>query len=186
MYPPSVTAVMLNLLGSHDIARYLTLARGDRTALILATTFQMTYPGAPSIYYGDEIGMRGGHDPANRAAFPWHRHDLWDTELLHEFQRLTHLRRAHPALRRGTFHVLHASGGLFGHVRQSAEETLVVVFNTSRSNQVLDMHLKEVLPEGTILQDVWTHQTIKVEHALPNPLELSPRSSRILASEPTC
>ena len=65
---------MLNLLGSHDMARFLTLARGDLSALRLATAFQMTYPGAPSIYYGDEIGMAGGHDPANRGAFPWHKH----------------------------------------------------------------------------------------------------------------
>ena len=49
--------LMLNLLGSHDMARFLTLARGDTTALRLATLFQMTYPGAPSIYYGDEVGL---------------------------------------------------------------------------------------------------------------------------------
>ena len=66
---------MLNLLGSHDMARFLTLARGDNSALKMATLFQMIYPGAPSIYYGDEIGMTGGHDPANRGAFPWHNPD---------------------------------------------------------------------------------------------------------------
>ena len=74
IYPRSVTSVMLNLLSSHDMARFLTLARGDLSALRLATLFQMTYPGAPSIYYGDEIGMAGGHDPLNRGAFPWHTH----------------------------------------------------------------------------------------------------------------
>ena len=96
---------MLNLLGSHDMARFLTLARGDQSALRLATLFQMTYPGAPSIYYGDEIGMTGGHDPANRGAFPWHRTDTWDTDLLHEFQRLIALRRRGPpcAAARSTF-----------------------------------------------------------------------------------
>ena len=71
------------------------------SALRLATLFQMTYPGAPSIYYGDEIGMAGGHDPANRGAFPWHQTESWNTELLHEFQRLIALRRqrAVPASR---------------------------------------------------------------------------------------
>jgi neopullulanase len=72
VYHPRVTGVQLNLLGSHDMARFLTLARNDKAALRLATLFQMTYSGAPSIYYGDEIGMAGGHDPANRGAFPWH------------------------------------------------------------------------------------------------------------------
>ena len=67
---PERHAVMLNLLGSHDMARFVSLARGDVSALRLATLFQMTYPGAPSIYYGDEIGMTGGHDPANRGPFP--------------------------------------------------------------------------------------------------------------------
>ena len=73
LYHPNVSSVMLNLLGSHDTARFLSLARGDKSALRLATLFQMIYPGAPSIYYGDEIGMTGGHDPANRGAFPWHQ-----------------------------------------------------------------------------------------------------------------
>jgi cyclomaltodextrinase len=83
LYHPSVSSVMLNLLGSHDMARFITLARGDKRALKLATLFQMIYPGAPSIYYGDEIGMTGGHDPANRGAFPWHAPDTWDRDLLH-------------------------------------------------------------------------------------------------------
>ena len=94
LYHPSVTSVMLNLLSSHDMARFVSLAQGDVSALRLATLFQMTYPGAPSIYYGDEIGMTGGHDPANRGAFPWHQTESWNTELLHEFQRLIALRRA--------------------------------------------------------------------------------------------
>ena len=86
LYHPNVTNVQLNLLDSHDMARFLSLAKGDKSALRLATLFQMTYPGAPSIYYGDEIGLAGGHDPFNRAAFPWESTD-WDMDLLHDFQR---------------------------------------------------------------------------------------------------
>ncbi len=71
LYPREVTEVQLNLLDSHDTARFLTMARGDVTALKLATLFQMTYPGAPSIYYGDEIGLEGRRDPDSRRAFPW-------------------------------------------------------------------------------------------------------------------
>jgi neopullulanase len=102
LYHPDVTAVQMNLLSSHDMARFVTLARGDASALRLATLFQMTYPGAPSIYYGDEIGMAGGHDPLNRSAFPWDS-AAWDTAILHDFQRLIALRRSRPALRRGTY-----------------------------------------------------------------------------------
>ena len=70
LYDPAVIAVQFNLLGSHDTPRFVTVCGGDRVGLRLATLIQMTLPGAPSIYYGDEIGMEGGVDPANRGAFP--------------------------------------------------------------------------------------------------------------------
>ena len=54
MYDPAVTQAQLNLLDSHDTPRFITCARGDESALRLATLFMFTYPGAPSIYYGDE------------------------------------------------------------------------------------------------------------------------------------
>ena len=60
LYDPAVTAVQFNLLGSHDTPRFVTVCGGDRDSLRLATLIQMTLPGAPSIYYGDEIGMEGG------------------------------------------------------------------------------------------------------------------------------
>ncbi len=67
---PAVTAVQLNLLGSHDTPRIRHLLGGDLSAVRLATLLQMTLPGAPCIYYGDEIGMDGGMDPLCRASFP--------------------------------------------------------------------------------------------------------------------
>ena len=59
LYDWEVTKVQLNLLDSHDTPRVLSLARGDQASLRLATLFQMTYPGAPCVYYGDEIALRG-------------------------------------------------------------------------------------------------------------------------------
>ena len=67
---PAVVAVQLNLIGSHDAPRALTILGGDRTALRLAMLVQATLPGAPCIYYGDEIGLDGDHDPDNRRAYP--------------------------------------------------------------------------------------------------------------------
>ncbi|HKM56114.1 MAG TPA: glycoside hydrolase family 13 protein [Isosphaeraceae bacterium] len=181
LYAPSVTAVMLNLLGSHDMARLLTLARGDLSALRLATTFQMTYPGAPSIYYGDEIGMQGGHDPFNRGAFPWHRPETWNTELLHEFQRLIALRRSSPALRRGKFQIVHAAGELLVHARQLGDETVLVAFNTAKSTRRLKLDLQGLLAEGAVLEDAWTHQAHRLEGTHLG-LELNPRESQILVT----
>ena len=63
LYDPAITQVQLNLLDSHDTPRFITCARGDESALRLATLFMFTYPGAPCIYYGDEIGLDGRHDP---------------------------------------------------------------------------------------------------------------------------
>ena len=112
----------------------------------------MTYPGAPSIYYGDEIGMQGGHDPANRGAFPWHRTETWDTELLHEYQRLIALRRARPALRRGTYKIVAAAAELFAHARQLGDETLVAVFNTARSSSRIELNVNGLVAEETVLE----------------------------------
>ncbi len=182
LYHPNVTAVMLNLLGSHDMARFLTLAKGDRSALRLATFFQMTYPGAPSVYYGDEIGMAGGHDPANRGAFPWHQPETWDRDLLHEFQRLIALRRARPALRRGSFRFVHAREEVIAYVRQLGDETVVVALNAARMPRRVDLEFAGVLPDGTRLEQAWSHRTIAVEQGMLRGIELAPRSGLVLAT----
>ena len=67
-YPSEIASAQLNLLGSHDTARFLTIARGDTSALKLAYLTMMTYPGAPMLYYGDEIGLEGAVTPT--AAMP--------------------------------------------------------------------------------------------------------------------
>ena len=96
-YAPEIVQAQFNLLGSHDTARYLTLARGDKRILKLTALFQMTYPGAPSVYYGDEVGLQGGRDPDCRRAMPWEPAQ-WDTDLLDFFKKMVAIRRAHPAL----------------------------------------------------------------------------------------
>lgn len=74
----------------------------------------MTFPGPPSIYYGDEIGMRGGHDPGSRAGFPWNRPETWDNDLREITQELISLRSAHPALRTGSYRRLAPGPGEYG------------------------------------------------------------------------
>ena len=125
--------------------------------------------------------MQGGHDPANRGAFPWHRTETWDTELLHEFQRLIALRRARPALRRGTYKIVAAAAELFAHARQLGDETLIVVFNTARSSSRIELNVNGLVAEGTVLEDVWTRQGGRVEGGKFR-IELAPRSSLILAT----
>ncbi len=182
LHPPAVTQVMLNLLGSHDMARFLTLAHGDRSALELATLFQMTYPGAPCVYYGDEIGMTGGHDPANRGAFPWEDETAWDRELLHLFQRLIALRHESEALRRGSYRCIYGREDVHAHVREDERETVVVALNAGRGTRRVDLTL--ALGEGAVLREVWGHEEVRVESGLIRRLELPPRSGRVFRLAP--
>jgi neopullulanase len=184
MYHPSVTAVMLNLLDSHDMARFVTLANGDKSALRLATLFQMTYPGAPSIYYGDEIGLSGTHDPLNRSAFPWNR-TMWDMDLLHEFQRLIALRKSSPALRRGSYHCVYANDDVHVHLRQFAGETVIVALNVSRATRRLDIPLGDFLQDGAGVDETWGHESVRVETGALRDIRLGPRSGRVFRRAPT-
>jgi neopullulanase len=186
LYHANVNAVQLNLLGSHDLPRFITLAQGDASALRLATLFQMTYPGAPSIYYGDEIGMRGGHDPLNRGAFPWNDNATWDTDLLHAFQRLIALRRERPALRRGTFQFLLAEDDVIAHARQLGGETVVVAINAAQAARRVDLPVESLLPEGTALEDAWAQAPVKVEQGMIRNVELAARSGRVFATAAGC
>ena len=181
IYPWSVTSAMLNLLGSHDMARLITLSRGDRAAVQLATLFQMTYPGAPSIYYGDEIGLEGAHDPDNRRAFPWNRPETWDHDLLHDFQRMIAFRHAYPSLRRGSYTILHGADDVFAHARQLNTETVVVAFNAGTSTRHIDLGLAGLLADGDGLDEVWATQSVKVKRGMIRRLELAPRSARVFA-----
>jgi cyclomaltodextrinase len=84
LYPEAVTSVQLNLLDSHDTPRFLSMASGDTSALRLAMLVEMTLPGAPCIYYGDEVGTEGRADPDCRRAYPW---DPVRQDLLHSRSR---------------------------------------------------------------------------------------------------
>ena len=130
-YPARVLASHLNLLGSHDTARILTAVGGDVASVQLAALLTFTFPGAPCIYYGDEIGMTGGPDPACRGAFPWKRDRDWNHDILAAFSSLAHLRRRSPALRRGSYRILHARPGnrLYVFLREHPTERLLVAVN---------------------------------------------------------
>jgi cyclomaltodextrinase len=129
-YDPAVTAVQLNLVGSHDTPRFLTLAGGDRDSLRLATFLQATLPGAPCIYYGDEIGLEGGRDPDNRRTFPVD--DEARDEGLHGFVRAAlRLRSESALLRRGRLRLLATGAGALAFIRDAADETTAFLVATN-------------------------------------------------------
>ncbi len=133
-YPSQSVAVQMNLIDSHDTVRYLTQANGDDSRLRLAALFQMTYVGAPTIYYGDEVAMEGGRDPDCRRPFPWSWQKDSTRSAMHAwYTKLANLRLAHPALRTGTFHTLATDGKAYAFERTDGKETFVVLLNAGRS-----------------------------------------------------
>ncbi|MFW6115561.1 MAG: glycoside hydrolase family 13 protein [Chloroflexota bacterium] len=150
-YPRQAALAQLNLLDSHDTPRFLTLVRGDEAALRLAVLFQMTYPGAPCVYYGDEIGLEGGPDPDCRRSFPWDE-SRWRHDLRDFVRRCIALRRAHPALRRGAFTTLYAEDGIFVYLRSLDDERLIVALNNGPATHHLAVPASQYLSDGDHLR----------------------------------
>jgi neopullulanase len=137
LYHPEIVLSQMNMLGSHDTPRLLTIARGDVTAVKLMVLCQMTVPGAPNIYYGDEIGLPGRHDPDCRRAFPWHNEASWNRDLLAHYQQCIQLRRDTPALRRGDFRILYANAHAVVYQRQYEGSTAVIAFNAAPHEETI-------------------------------------------------
>ncbi|MBL8329385.1 MAG: hypothetical protein JNJ71_11070 [Rubrivivax sp.] len=190
-YPPQAYFALMNLISSHDVARALHVlgwqegppdaapAVKARQRLRLATFIQMTQPGAPLVYYGDEVGVTGGDDPFNRAAYPWP--DLGgrpDRALEQDFRRLIALRQQHRILRHGSAEPLRA---LDAHVmlspRRLGRQTAWVLSNNS------DQPRTVTLPLPPALRGLW-RDALSGERVKPGAagLELTvpPRFGRVL------
>ncbi|HRJ57082.1 MAG TPA: glycoside hydrolase family 13 protein [Anaerolineales bacterium] len=134
LYPTDITFAQLNLLDSHDMPRFLSCANGDKNSLKLAWLFLFTMPGAPCIYYGDEVGVDGGHDPDCRKAFPWDE-AKWDMDLLNYAKACIALRKGQKALRRGEYKRVHTEDDLMVFARTLKDDTVITAFNASNTNR---------------------------------------------------
>lgn len=139
LYPRDITFSQLNLLDSHDMPRFITCASDDKASLKLAWLFLFTMPGAPCIYYGDEVGVDGGHDPDCRKSFPWDE-SKWDHDLLAYAKACIALRKKHKALRRGEYKRVHTEDNVMVYARDDKREVITVAFNAS--NEAKNIHLK--------------------------------------------
>jgi len=179
LYDPAITQAQLNLLDSHDTPRFLTSASGDVESLKLAMLFMFTYPGAPCIYYGDEIGMDGRHDPECRKSFPWDK-SRWNGDLLNYTKKCISLREKHPALRRGSFHRLYANDGVYVFGRKMNDEKLVIALNAAEQARTVDVSVEALgLPNGP-LAAIFGEARAKAQGGKIVGLNLAPRSAVVL------
>jgi cyclomaltodextrinase / maltogenic alpha-amylase / neopullulanase len=152
LYPWEIQLTQLNLLASHDTARLISIAQNDRASVELATLLLLTFPGAVSIYYGDEVGLVGALDPDSRRGFPAEAE--WDRDLLEYHRQLIGLRHTYPALRIGTYRSIYAVGSVYVFVRVLDDVKILVVVNAGMESakvtlNLMDLGLK-IRPEGLL------------------------------------
>ncbi|MGB4594385.1 MAG: glycoside hydrolase family 13 protein [Anaerolineaceae bacterium] len=170
----------LNLLDSHDMPRFLSLVKNDPKRLYLAYLFILTYPGAPCIYYGDEIGMNGGVDPLCRKGFDWDE-THWNVELRNGLRELITLRHAMPALRTGDFEPIYTQDDILVYLRKDASDTVLVAMNLGQEAQSLDLGAKPDFEDGTLLQSQLDDRNFTVVDGRLSGISLEPMSAIILA-----
>lgn len=157
-YPPAAFYSAMNALGTHDTPRILTLCgqsedlaqytreerahytlgnndlqRGLRR-MKLAATLLYTFPGSPTVFYGDEAGVQGCEDPFNRATYPWGHENQ---SLLQHFRKMGRIRKTRCSLQRGTIQYLRAEGGLLVFTRDLDEEHTVIALNNGDTAEEL-------------------------------------------------
>lgn len=157
-YPPHAFYSLMNFLSTHDTPRILTVLGADHVPaskeeravfrlspaqrqlglkrLRLAALVLFTFPGAPTVYYGDEAGMEGWEDPFNRAGYPWGQED---SELKSFFSKLAHLRREQPALQTGQLHWRWTADSLLVFARELDGQLLTTVVNAADTPQTLTL-----------------------------------------------
>jgi len=159
-YPKAVLDSLMNILGTHDTMRILTvLGGGDfpqtreemseyqlsteqltrgKALLMIAAALQFTLPGFPCIYYGDEAGMEGGADPFNRYCYPWGKED---SQLLAWYRRLAEIRHALPVFKEGNYRLAAAREGLFAFTRGEGDDAVLIMANIGTEPAVLSSPL---------------------------------------------
>ena len=124
----------MNIIGTHDTERILSILDRRIELLKIIVVLQMTLPGVPLIYYGDEAGLEGGKDPDNRKAYPWNR---GNTEILSFYERVVKIRNEEDSLRKGNFKIYNTDGDVCVFERCFNDEKIVVAVNISNEDRLI-------------------------------------------------
>ena len=145
--------VAMNELDNHDHSGFLTRTNhkvgrvqnlGTRAAeedidisvLRTAVVIQMTWPGAPTVYYGDEAGVCGFTDPDNRRTYPWGREN---EDLIRFYQGIIAVHRNHTALRTGSLKLLYKDYNVLAYGRFNEEEQIIVLVNNRQEDYYMEV-----------------------------------------------
>ena len=139
IYMDSITKQMWNLIGSHDTPRFFTECAEDISRMKLAIAFQFTYLGVPYIYYGDEVGLTGSHDPYSRKCMVWEE-ELQNKELFNFYKEMIKLRKENKVLIYGDFKVLYCKDNVLVFERTLGDEKMTLAFNNNSHNYYLQMY----------------------------------------------
>lgn len=163
-YPSEAFYCLMNLLSTHDSARALYefgFKEKDtnkaaiylaKKRLLMCTFFQMTYPGAPAIYYGDEVGVTGADDPKNRGTYPWEEDGgSPDYNLLEEFKKLIKMRNENKILRRGSIETIYIDDNVIVMLRKLNNQYALIAVNNSEERKKITIDLaKYNLPKEMV------------------------------------
>ena len=150
--------VAMNELSNHDHSRFLTRTNHkvgrvadqgygaasdnvNKAVMREAVVMQMTWPGAPTIYYGDEAGVCGFTDPDNRRTYPWGGEDQ---ELITFHQKMIHLHKKHPALMKGSVKIIEASYQFLAYGRFYKKEKMLIAFNNGSEAITKDVRVHDI------------------------------------------
>ena len=165
---PSLQCAM-NQLSNHDHSRFLTRTNhkvgraaqlGTQAAsegvnkgvLKEAVVIQMTWPGAPTLYYGDEAGVCGFTDPDNRRTYPWGHEDR---ELIHFHRDMIRIHRENPALRTGSVKFLRGEQNVLCYGRFNRKQQFVILINNDDYSRTIDFSIWQAgIPKECTLQQV--------------------------------
>ena len=148
----------MNELSNHDHSRFLTRTNRhvgrlqtegseaaakdiDKAVLREAVLLQMTWPGAPTVYYGDEAGLVGWTDPDNRRTYPWGREDH---DLIKFHKEAIYLRKENPVLRHGSLHPLYGAYGVIAYGRFDRENKFLIVLNNNDESRTVSVPVWEI------------------------------------------
>ncbi|MDP4125595.1 MAG: bifunctional glycogen debranching protein GlgX/4-alpha-glucanotransferase [Bacillota bacterium] len=204
-YPRENFYAAMNLIGSHDTERILTVLgeappeqsltkteqrnfRLSPTArqlavrrLKLLSLVQMTFPGVPCIYYGDEAGVEGYTDPYNRGTYPWGKEDL---EIMSWYRHILRLRAEYEVLQTGDFKSLSLNQDVYGFIRTGDKEEIIILINrNSEDTKTVNLSLDSMLQPFSFMIDLINGEMFTPE--MLNALSIEALGSRALLCKRT-